>query len=278
MATSWAAVTGATHYEVYHRGTPGGGWGYYTTTTGTSFGHGGLGGDSYHEYIVYPLRQRDGGGPWIYGGVSPSIAMNTGHPEVRKSGSFGYEARPTSTGSYRPDTGWGYIGDKPAQGYYSDAGRNYTGVMDYDEGAFQNWVAGNWGWDVVGNLNFTYASIAMYRVSGVGSGSARAVWWYVTNSYPNGPVPALAGGAAYGSLTPGQSAWVELPAGWAKHVLLSENIGGNVGTVYSIATYRYNSTEYAQWLGRSGAGNACNIYVECNWNFVTVGQQNPYWY
>jgi hypothetical protein len=280
MATSWAAVTGATDYEVYHRGVSGGGWDYYTNTWGaTSFSHGGLGGDTYHEYIVYPRRQRDGGGPWIYGGVSPSIAMNTGHPEVRKSGSFGREMRPQGTGSYRPDVGWGYIGDKPAQGYYTDAGRNYTGVMDYDENDFQNWVAGNWGWDVVGNLTFTVARVLMYRVSGVGSGSARGVWWYVSNSYPNGPVPQLAGGEARGSLTPGQAGWIDLPyPHWAKHVLLRENIGGNVGTVYSLATYRYNSTEYAQWLGASGAGNACNLYVECNWNFVTVNQQNPWWY
>lgn len=271
LHTTWNAISGATSYETLLNG------GLTQDTNELGCWRNGLAQMTTHTYQTRAKAQ-DSAGAWVYGAWSGAISGYTGRPESRKSGSFGYETRPQGTGSYRPSTGWGYVGDKVAQGYYSQTANNYTGVIDYDEGAFQNWVAGNWGWDVVGNLNFTAARVAMYRVSGVGTGGAVGVWWYVTNSYPNGPVPALAGGEARGSLTPGQAAWVDLPyPHWAKHVLLSENIGGSVGTVYSLATYRYNSGEYCQWQGASAGGNVCNLYVECNWNFVTVGYVAPYW-
>jgi Type VI secretion system/phage-baseplate injector OB domain len=269
---SWGGVSGATYYEV----TQNNGGAYHYPTTGY-FWIGGLNHMSEHSFRVRAIKQ-DILGNWVVGADSPTITCHTGRPESRwTSGIVGWEGRPYRTGSYRPDVGWGYIGDDIGQGYYSQTDRNYTGIMNYDGDGFRNWVAANWGWAVVDNLWFTSCNIAMYRKSGVGTGSAVSMWWYVSNALADtGGAPLLAGGEAHGSLAPGTSGWTGVPAHWAKHVLYHETVAG--WRCDSLALHRANSSEYAQFEGSSGASNACNMSVGFRWDFVTSSYVAPRWY
>jgi hypothetical protein len=270
-AFSWASVSGATDYEVTRNSV------VQSHPTATSYTASSLAEQTDYTFAVRP-RKADAGGNYVYGS-SASAKMNTGRSQQSKSGAFGYEARPTATNTWRPADNWGYSGDDVLQGYFSNSSYVAYGTMTYDGAAFQNWVRSNYGQDVLDHLNWTHCQVAMYRVSGSGSGSSLGLTWYVSPATAgSGGQPPLAGGSAWGSFTPGQSGWVVFSgaAHWGGHVLLNQDVGQ--GPCRSFVIYRNNSGDYSRYGGKSDYSNACNIYVECNWNFVSVSEIAAGWY
>ena len=271
-AISWAEVSGASSYEVSCNGA------VQSYPTAASYSATGLAEQTDHTFSVRP-RRADAAGNHVYGTAS-SARMSTGRSQQTKSGSFGYEARPTATSTYRPVDGWGYSGDDVLQGYYSNSTYVGYGTMTYDGPAFQNWVRANYGQDVLDHLNWTHCQVAMYRISGSGSGSSIGLTWYVSSATAgSGGQPSLAGGGAWGAFTPGTSGWVVFSGSphWGGHVLLNQDVGGT-GICRSFVIHRNNSSDYSRYGGRADASNACNIYVECNWNFVSVSEIAAGWY
>ena len=272
ITLGWGAATRAVSYNVYLAWTGQAKY-LYTNQTALSFVLGGMGSDTNHSVWVAAVNS-DG----VEGPHSAQMNVRSGHPQVSKTGSLAYEARPTATATYRPLEGnWSYNADDVVQGYYSASNANGFGVITYDGAAFRNWVTANYGADVLANLAWNSTKVAMYRnsTSYTGAGAAVAVRWHVTGSVAGqGGQPALAGGEQGSpAQVPGNAAWVTLPyAHWGKHVLMNENLNGN-GGVYVVNSFciQYGGTaDYAKFEGMASGGNVCSIQAGCSWNFVSV--------
>lgn len=202
--------------------------------------------------------------------------VRSGHPQVSNSGSLTHESRPYQTATWRNDgNNWSYNGDDVLQGWYSNSAYNAYGGVHVDGDAVNNWITANYGAGVVANMSYSDLAIAVYRIAGTGTGSAVSQDWYVSSAIPNsGGQPSLAGGATIGSHVGGDSAWDRgIPPHWAGHVMRHENVPGT-GVCHSFIMQRNNSAHYSRYGGRADAGNAMNIYIATNWNFVTQNQAN----
>lgn len=271
---SWTTVSGITEYELKHQSHN------YGVVTGTSKDITGLLENSTYDFQIRTVR-RYGSTGVVYSDWSPILRLTTGRPEARKTGSLAIELRPTKTGTYRPVDAWAYNGNDVAQGYYSASDHTAFGVITFDGAGFRNWVSSTYGSDVVGNLNYTVARVAMYRTATSGNQAVVDLNWHLTGSVAHsGGQPAIAGGVQAGALGYGQSAYIDLPfPHWAKHVLHNEDLGGYSGVyvVNSFCLYYAGTAGYARFLGMHGASNACNLYVEANWDFVTQTYIAPAW-
>jgi hypothetical protein len=270
ITLGWNAMWGAAYYNIYCAYTGQGKylWGQ-TPYTSVSIG---LGGDTYHQFWIAAVS-----GKGVESAHSGPHQVLSGHPEARKQGSFTFEGRPSATKTWRPSDGWTYSanGDDVLQGWFSASSNNAFGTMQHDGPGFQNWVASNYGWDVVSNMGWDDFALAMYRMSGTGTGSAVSQTYYVSPAKcSQGGQPPLAGGTAMGSHLPNNAgSWDRgLPNWWAGHVLRNEDVGN--GPCWSFVMYRANSADYSRYGGLSDFGNSCNYYVACSWNFVTQNQQN----
>jgi len=101
---------------------------------------------------------------------------HTGQDAVQDTGSATIEVRPSKTNSYRPSSGWGYIGEAVGQGYWSSSSSNYTGTIDYGGAATLKAAVvaalgtnGSKRWD---NLVVSAANVYLFKKSGVGTGGS----------------------------------------------------------------------------------------------------------
>jgi hypothetical protein len=271
--TTWNAVAGATSYETLLNG------GLTQDAADLGCWRGGLAQLTTYSYQTRAKAPDWYSGATVYGAWSGAVSGYTGRPESRYSGSFAYETRPSATNTWRPSDGWGYSGDDVLQGYYSASSNNAFGTMSYDGGAFQNWVRTYYGQGALDNLSWNHMMLYMIRRSGTGTGSSVTQTYYVSSAWAGqGGQPPLAGGHTMGSHPPNNAGTWDggVPPHWAGHVLLNQDVGQGLGR--SFVRYRNNAADYSRYYGMGDHGSACNLYVECSWNYVTASYVAPYWH
>jgi len=260
---SWTAVPGATGYKVYRNGA------LVATQAGTTISQTGLTPNTNYSWTVVATNGV------CESAASPAKTGKTGQDAVTDSGSATIEVRPQATNSYRPDVGWGYIGENIGQGYYSDSGRNYTGVLDYGgQAALQAAVIaalGANGATRFANMTVSDARVYLYKRTGVGASGS------ITISFFNSPAVAGSGGAPVrngtkvdqASAASGAGAWESI--GTAHWQALKD------GTARSIVLYNATTTHYAQFDGKSSAANRANLQLDCSWNYQLTTAVTPTW-
>lgn len=288
-AFSWSAVAGATSYAIYHQASSGGAFNWWKTVTTTSTSHTGLGNDQYHGYKVYAERYT-AGNVLVSSAPSNAIAMNTGHPESRASGSFANSEWVLTCRSWRTgDNSWGPWGsfggpDQVIQGTYS--GRSYDGVMQPDSGGFQTWVRNNYGQHVLDHMKntpstWTQCAIFLNRIANSGSTTdAITLRWNVSSArvgVTSGPHSYAGGDTGKGSLTHTEGKWFYLIPHWAGHVLFNENVGGT-GVCYSFMLEYDSTNHYMRCYGSQSGYPHGHLSVSASWNFVTVSASAAAWY
>lgn len=260
---SWAAVPGATGYEVYRNGA------LVATQAGTSIAQTGLTPNTNYSWTVVATNGA------CKSVASPAKTGKTGQDAVTDSGSATIEVRPAKTNSYRPDVGWGYIGENVGHGYFSDSGRNYTGCIDYGgQAALQAAVIaalGANGATRFANMTVSAARVYLFKRTGAGDNAGEPVYIY------NSPAEAGVGGAparngvAVSPTTAAQGSGSFVSIGTAHWDALK------AGTARSIVLYELSATRYAQFDGKSSAANRCNLQLDCAWNYQLTTAVTPVW-
>lgn len=263
---SWAAVGGATGYRVYRANT------LVSTQAGLTFTDTGLTPNTDYSWTVVATANSGA----CVSAASPAKTGHTGQDAATDSGSATVQIRPEKTNSYRPDTGWGYIGENVGQGYFSDSGRNYTGTIDYGTNAQLRAKVeadlGTNGAKRYDNMTVSAARVNLYKKTGVGSNSALTVTFY------NSPATAGTGGAPVrnGTATTdtssasGSSKWCAIgTAHWAAL---------KAGTARSIVLYNASAAVYAQFVGKGGnTDTTSDLQLDCSWNYALTAAVPPAW-
>jgi hypothetical protein len=260
---SWAAVPGATGYKVYRNGS------LVSTQAGTSISQTGLTPNTSYSWTVVATNGT------CESAASPAKTGKTGQDAVTDSGSATIEVRPAKTNSYRPDVGWGYIGENVGQGYYSDSGRNYTGTIDFGgQATLQAAVIAALGANGAtrwANMTVSAARVYLYKRTGVGSSAS------ITVSFFNSTAEAGVGGAPARTGTKVDAASAASGAGSWLSIGTAHWDALKAGTARSIVLYNATTTMYAQFDGKSAATNRCNLQLDCSWNYQLTTAVTPVW-
>lgn len=269
---SWAAIPGATSYEVSRL--VGSTW---TVLNGSlaalTFTSSGLVKDSQYGWRV---RARSG---TYYGAYSATISMKTGHPQVIDSGSTPNWISVTATvfRCHRKDTGWQGSGSyEMRQGYFSSLydGDGYIGIARIGGSTLRDKiidacgaVAGGNGSARQANGTCSAAQITLRR-SGTGTVGSTNVNFYTTTSTGTGERPTLQG-TKVSVAASGYDASKTYNIGTAHGQRLGDAAAESVA-IYSNAKSAY--------LGLNGSGtNGGKLEVKWAWNYVLVALVPAAW-
>lgn len=263
-ALSWAAVAGATSYDVYRGATK-----VSSAQAGLSFTDTGLTPDTDYSWTVVA---RVGS---CTSAASPAKTGHTGQDAVRDTGSATIQIRPDKTNSYRPDVSWGYIGANVGQGYYSASGSNYTGVIDYGTNAQLRAkceaALGANGATRYDNMTVSAARVYLHKVSGVGAGGS------VTVSFYNSTATAGTGGAPARNGTVVNEATASGGAGKWQSIGTAHWDALKAGTARSIVTYNLGTANYARFDGKDVAAGRCDLQLDCSWDYQLTSAVAAAW-
>lgn len=270
VAFSWAAVSGATGYEVLIWNNNA--WILKAALSSATLSHtvSGLNLDTQYLWSVRP-KALDNGGAVVYGTASPSISNKTGHPKVTDSGTTGWITIAIwADDSYRNDgNGWDYVSDM-RQGYASSAygGEGYTGAAIYKGSTVRDAVIAACG-NSTRHANGTCvaAEIKMTRLTGVGnynSGVTMSFYRSTTTGSNPGGKPDRLGTAVNrtAAVLSDGATWYDIGTAHG------QSIGD--GAVNSIVIYRNNSSDYA-------AFHAYDLRLKWSWNYDSVAYAAPVW-
>lgn len=239
----------------------------YTNTGGVS------------EYTTYAYKQRAKGttpaGTTVYGAFGGERSARTGRLEKRDTGSkTNIAVGVVATNSYRRDVGWGYVGDKVRQGYYSSSygGAGYFGLMDYGYQGIYNAVKNSIGTTRLNNCEVTGFRVGTYRESGVGAfNSSRTVTFTSSDSAAgSGGEPSGQWQATNKTMQPvGSFVWHELGARFGEEFITYKH--------RSICIRRHNSTDYLGINGKSSGASDCDVRIDVKWDYQTVAPASGVW-
>lgn len=253
MAFTWTATLGATAYEVYRNNVL---VGTVTTPSYTA--------TDLTPATTYSFTVRAKNGTCV-SALSPALTGQTSRTSVRDTGSATINIDPSATNSYRPDVGWGYIGSAVGQGYYTDSGRNYTGIIDYGtNAAFKAKIAaalGANGDQRAANLTISDADIYLFKQTGVGSsGAVNTSFFASTAAAGSGGAPARSGTeVVIASSASGSAKWYNVGAAHARALL--------AGTARSIAIYKATTAAYLRFNGKGVSTNSCVLRLAVSWDY-----------
>jgi hypothetical protein len=283
LTWAWNAVPNATSYNLYYRVNNTGSWIHYGSTAGTTYSTPGCSAD-----IAYGWCVTASAAGATTSEVSNVVQIATGHYEQRNINSFQYVMNP-ATSSWRQggsgvSGGWGqYGGDNVFQGAYGSSGY-YDGVMTHNATQFMDWCRNNYGQQVLDHIAanpgaWTECAVYLQRVPGSGyTPNHIAPHLHMSNAVvwqTNGPHTYVGGYDGFG-LTDTQGGWFFLPVDWARNVLLNQVVGGIYCNSF-MAEYDTHD-QYCQWYGASYGGAHTQLSARASWNFVTVNQQNSYYW
>jgi len=265
-AFSWAAVSGATSYDVERWN--GSAWIPLGSNTSRSYTDSTLAANGQYWWRVRP-KATNVAGTTVYGGYSATITMTTGRPAQTATGTSGWiSISSVSLDCHRKDTGWQNAGEA-RQGYFSSSygGDGYIGVIHYGSTAIKNAVKDAVGQSAFDNGSCADARVTLYRTTTGTVGSA-TVSFYVTTGGTSGARPVLQGSRVNVAAS-GYSASKTYTIGTGLGNLLGK------GTVGGIAIYRNDSSNY---LGLSKAGtNGGKLELKWTWNYTSVTYIAPTW-
>lgn len=266
-AFSWAAVSGATDYEVQiwngsnwiNKAWTGGALSY--TVTGLSL-------NTQYFWRIRP-KAIDNAGSAVYAKESPWISNTTGRPAVAPTtGSQTFTFTSTTFRCYRNDTGWQGSGDyEMRQSWFSSAygGQGYVGIARYSgiKAAIEA-AAGAAG---LANGSCTSAKITLYRTT-TGTDTNATLAFYTTASTGSGGRPTLLG-SAVSIAASGYSASKTYNIGTAHGARLAKE------EAFSVAIAKDSDGHY---LGLNGAGtNGGKLEIGWTWSYGGVDYIAPAW-
>jgi hypothetical protein len=265
---SWAAVSGATGYEVQI-------WNGSTWLLKATLGSGtltftdtGLTLSTQYFWRVRP-KAADPAGTVMYGTASAYVSMATGRPQQTSSGTSSWiPISATAFDCHRADTGWQSAGEM-RQGYFSSpyGGEGYIGVANYGATTIKNAIIAAVGQSAFDNGSCADAQVTLYR-SATGSVGAATVSFYTTTSGTSGSRPTLQG-TKVDVAASGYSASKTYNIGTAHGDRLGKAQAG------AVAIYRNDSANY---LGLNGSGtNGGKLELKWTWNYVSVSYIAPAW-
>lgn len=253
LTFSWPAVPGATAYDVFMDGVL---LGEVTAPTATAV--------RLKPATAYTFTVQAKRGACLSPASAP-IVGTTSRSTIQDSGSATIKIDPLKTNSYRPDVAWGYISSNVGQGYYSNSGANYTGVIDYGPNAdFKAKIAaalGTNGAQRAANLTIAKAEVWLYKQTGVGSsGSVNASFFVSTAEAGVGGLPARSGTeVVVASTSSGAGKWYDIGVAHANALL--------AGTARSIALFKAATTAYLRFNGKGGSTDSCVLRMDVSWNY-----------
>jgi hypothetical protein len=256
LTFSWAAVPGATSYEVFRNNLLAG------TVTGLSFTDTGLAPAMTYDYTVRAKRGT------CLSSVSAVLKGTTSRTQVQDTGTATIKIDPLKTGSYRPSDGWGYISSNVGQGYYSTSSNNYTGVIDFGTNAqFKAKIAaaiGDKGAERAAHLTITKAEVYLFKQTGVGSSGSVTASFQATAAEANvGGLPARQGTAVNVATTSSGSAkWYDIGTALAS-LLLS-------GAARSLALFNATTANYLRFNGKGLSTDSCVLRLTVSWDYMTA--------
>lgn len=263
---SWAAISGATRYQVGN-GTSVISGGTLGAVTSKSI--------SVSQNTTYSWRVRAGRqdekGTWVYGGWSPILYFNGGRPEIRTTGDKTIRVGCSNSGSWRNGVGW-TTGSGVRQGRYSSSNPNYWyGIFDY--GSVKNAVRNSIGAANYDSGNPTVVSgyTKVYRRGDVGNRVTATVAFIASSS-----------AAGMSSKPNMQGSWTTTAMNYNqwKQVGLNTNLLTRLmtGQARSIVVARDNQTDYTA-LNRHTAGSEDgDLWIRVKWNRVTASYIAPRWW
>lgn len=271
---SWAATAGATSYDVWRKGVTaanpsGTKIKVATAQTAVTFNDTALTPNTDYEWTLVANYLT------CKSPESPLKKGHTGQSATNDTGSATIEVRPSKTNSYRPSSGWGYIGEAVGQGYWSSSSSNYTGCIDYGgqatlRAAVEAALGAN-GATRYSNMTVSAARVYLFKKSGVGAGGSIDVTFYnstaeagvggAPNRAGTGVVAASSSGGAGAFESIGTAHWDALKAGTARSIVL----------------YDARAAAYAQFDGKSTATNRCNLQLDCAWDYALTAAVPPAW-
>ena len=275
-AFSWAAVSGATQYEVI-RSVNGGGYGTLESANTTrSVNNTGVSTSTTYAYQVRPKGQ-DAAGTWFYGAYSAAITMNTGRPAQNDSGTTAWiRVTVVRINCHRIDLGWGYpSAPRFYQGFYASSydGEGYIGIATYTGTRVRDAIIADCGGGTLGNTRWskgscTEAEIQLKRgnASGDGqSGGSVNIGFSTTMSAGTGGRPVRDGTTVSVDSTSANAGSFTWHAIGAAH-------GDRIGraNANSIAIYRNSKTNYANF-------DVEDLRVKWTWNYTSVSYIAPSW-
>lgn len=273
-AISWAAVAGATGYDVWRKGVTaanpaGTKIKVSAAQPGLTYSDASLTSNTDYEYTVVALKGA------CVSPESPILKGHTGQTSVQDTGSATIEVRPEKTNSYRPSSGWGYIGEAVGQGYYSSSNSNYTGTIDYGTNAeLQAKVIaalGTNGATRYTNMTVSAARVFLQKKSGVGTGGTVPLSFYNSTAVAGTGGAPNRQGTEVNATSPSGGSGAFVSIGTAHWAALK------AGTGRSIVLYELSSAVYAQFDGKSTAANRCNLQLDCSWNYSIGSPVTPVW-
>jgi hypothetical protein len=260
--------TQASGYQFYEGGTQ--------RQSGTSRSYTRSGLANYTQYNNFKVRSygNSPGGVSYYSAFSTEHDARTGRPEKRDSGSRQIYVHTTGTGSYRRDVGWGYVGDKVRQGFYSSSygGAGYFGLIDFGHQGIYNAVASSIGSANAAAAWCTAFYLGTYRESGVGSfNSTKTATATSSDAAVNsGGDPSGQWQATNFSMQPvGSFVWHNLGARFGEEFLTYKH--------RSICIRSHSSGAYLGINGRSSGSADCDVQIAVSWNRVTQTKVNGAW-
>jgi hypothetical protein len=274
---AWNAVANATGYNLYYKVNDVDPLYLYSGTGATSISTS-CGENTAFGWYVTAL------GSWGEGPLAGPVRVASGHYEQRNINSLHYAVNP-ATASWRSSGGWGQFGgDNVFQGAYGSSGY-YDGVMTHNGTGFQDWVRANYGQAVLDHLYWndgpwTECAVYLQRVPGSGyttGGMTPRINVSSAVAWQTGGPHSYAGGYVGGAISDNQGAWFFMPAYWSRYVLCHTNVGGT-GVCYSFMTEWDTHEAYMQFYGASYGGSHTQLSARASWNFVTVNQQNSYYW
>jgi hypothetical protein len=254
LTFTWSAVPGATRYEVF---TDGVSLGHVTSPTATVMP---LKPNTSYDFTVKAKRDSV-----CESGISAVLRGSTSQSTVQDTGSAVIKIDPLKTNSYRPDVAWGYISSNIGQGYYTNSGSNYTGVIDYGPNAdFKAKIAtalGSLGSSRVNNLTVTKAEVWLFKQTGIGVGGSVKVAFHTSTAEAGvGGLPARANPLAeQDSTSGGQGKWYDVTAAYGEALI--------AGTARSIVLFKAATTAYSRFNGKGVSTDACVLRLTVSWDY-----------
>jgi hypothetical protein len=265
---SWAAVSGATGYEVQIWGGTGQWLWKADLGSGTlTFTDTGLNLDTQYFWRVRP-KAADPAGTVMYGTASAYVSLKTGHPQQTATGTSAWINVPiTYDDSWRNDTDdWAQASDM-RQGYFTDSTRWYIGAAIYGSAKIRDAVIAATGATNHANGTCSAAEIQMARITAVGDyNNSIATTFYrstTMGSSPGGKPDLLGTGVARTlSNVAAGTQWYDI--GTAHGQALGD------GDAASIVIYKTSAASYA-------AFHAYDLRLKWTWNYVSVAYVAPAW-
>lgn len=250
VTISWAAVLGATRYEVYVNGVSQGQQAELSKSIPMSE-------NQSKQFLVKVIRND------IIGGSSKTYTYYSGQREVRDSGSkTDMQFGPSRVDSWRTPDAWNYLSNIAAQGTYGTYG-SYRGVIYYGPVGVRDSLRaqlGSTNRQIHGRC--TRAHVYLDKRSGVGSSGTVTIGIQRTNSPASGGEPTGTGNVDRTSSAGGKGAWIEIGI---EH---GQAIGE--GSYASLMLRKDGTGNYAQFLNGT-------LLLDWSWNYLLTSAKPNTW-